>query len=420
MYYKMINSNLAFASGLTTILGGLSADELTVFNQGTAAYVQFQKNDILSDNPFINSSLWSNAYSVIYIANSIIEGLENNTGVHESVRNELIGESKFIRAFCNFYLVNLFGDIPLVNTINYRNTSLLSRSSKADVFKAIISDLQDAQNRLPEDFSAGMDQRIVPNKFAATAMLARVHLYNENWIDAETQSSSIIENTGLFSLVIDLKKVFLANSTESIWQLQQNNTGAIVSYNATPEGYQFIPSDSTFPPFVYLTSQLLDAFDSNDQRKISWTDTVIYGGEKYYYPFKYKVGIPTAQLNGPYTEYYSVLRLSEQYLIRAEARAHLNKIDEAKNDLNTIRNRAGLFNTDATDQVSLLSDITRERQLELFCEWGHRWMDLKRMRLADAALQPFKSGWTTNDQLYPIPISELIIDPNLTQNPAYN
>jgi hypothetical protein len=66
-----------------------------------------------------------------------------------------------------------------------------------------------------------------------------------------------------------------------------------------------------------------------------------------------------------------------------------------------------------------LASITHERQTELFCEWGHRWLDLKRTGQAGAVLAPIKSQWTPDAQLYPIPQQELTVDPNLTQNPGY-
>ena len=115
-----------------------------------------------------------------------------------------------------------------------------------------------------------------------------------------------------------------------------------------------------------------------------------------------------------------VLRLAEQYLIRAEARAQQNNISGAQSDVNVIRNRAGLANTTATTQGTLLSAIEHERQIELFAEWGHRWMDLKRTNRADAILGPLKSSnWQSSDVLFPIPLTQIQNDPNFTQNSGY-
>jgi hypothetical protein len=209
--------------------------------------------------------------------------------------------------------------------------------------------------------------------------------------------------------------VFLANSTEAILQLQLANRPPY----STQEGQYFIPPDSVTSPYYALTSQLLGAFEPGDGRRTAWVDsTNLSGTSAYlYYPFKYKVRKDTT---GNITEYYMLLRLAEQYLIRAEARANQNKLPDAISDLNVIRARAGLPNlSSALSQSQVLSAVARERRIELFAEWGHRWLDLKRTGQADAVLAPIKSQWQPTAKLYPIPQSELIADPNLRQNPGY-
>ena len=124
--------------------------------------------------------------------------------------------------------------------------------------------------------------------------------------------------------------------------------------------------------------------------------------------------------NATPSEYYMVLRLTEQYLIHAEASAEQNKLADAIADINLIRRRAGLPDLpDSLDQAQTLSAIMQERRIELFAEWGHRWLDLKRTGQADAVLGPIKTTWQTNAQLYPIPLSELQSDSKLTQNAGY-
>ncbi|MDO5969574.1 RagB/SusD family nutrient uptake outer membrane protein, partial [Flavivirga aquimarina] len=119
-------------------------------------------------------------------------------------------------------------------------------------------------------------------------------------------------------------------------------------------------------------------------------------------------------------EYPVVFRLAEQYLIRAEARAELGKISEAQSDLNVIRNRAGLGNTTASTKEALRDAILDERQVELFTERGHRWFDLKRRGEAADVLAPLKPSWQDTDVLFPIPESELLLNPNLLpQNDGY-
>jgi len=419
LYSKMINtSSIIFGNGAITIYTGLSADEFALFNQTSSDQVQFQKNNLISSNLIANGSIWAPGYLNVYQANAVIEGLEASTSVSDSVKKELIGEAKFVRAFCNFYLTNLFGSIPLVTTTNWNNTNLLSRSDTSQVYKQIISDLLDAQAALPGDYSVGGGYRVRPNKWAATALLARTYLYLKDWDDANTQASSIIGNTSLYSLVPSLAHVFDANSTEAIWQLMLNP--AILPYNATPEGNQLLPRNRTSQPFVYLTKQLLNAFENGDNRKATWTDSTKYLGVVYYYPNKYTIGPGTRVVNGSVSQYYMMMRLAEQYLIRAEAEAQKGDIPDAESDLNTIRVRAGLAPVTRIAQTDLLDSIAQERKVEFFSEWGHRWLDLKRTGMTSEVLSINKMDTVTNnDRLYPIPLSEIQKDPNLTQNNGY-
>jgi hypothetical protein len=118
-----------------------------------------------------------------------------------------------------------------------------------------------------------------------------------------------------------------------------------------------------------------------------------------------------------------VFRLSEQYLIRAEARVQQGKNSDGETDLNFIRERAGLNDTTAANQDDLLNLIYHERQIEMFCEWGNRWLDLKRTDRIDsvmAIVTPVKGGtWKSNWQFYPIPKSQINLNPLLIQNDGY-
>ncbi len=117
------------------------------------------------------------------------------------------------------------------------------------------------------------------------------------------ESSKIIANSDLFQLV-DLNSVFLANSKESIWQLQPVNTG-----RNTEDGPTFIIPQAGFGFFnsVYLSPRLLNSFETGDMRKVNWVNLTAIGVDTFYYPFKYK----SATLGAPITEYLMVLRLAE-------------------------------------------------------------------------------------------------------------
>lgn len=398
---------------------GLSADELTLYSGSTnVTYGAYYANALTNQNT-LGSDFWNNLYQTIFVTNSAIEGLTVSNSLTPGVKQQLLGEAKFMRAFCYFYLVNLYGDAPLALTTDHKINATLSRAPKNAIYQQIIIDLKDAQNQLSSNYLkanliGSTTERVRPTKWAATALLARVYLYTGDNLNAAAQATAVINNSSTYNLT-NLNIAFLKNNSEAIWQLQPVLSG----YN-TQEARLFIlpssgPSNPLFP--VYLNTDVVNSFEIGDQRKAIWTNNITVGVNNYFYSFKYKVS------TGEVTEYTMVLRLAEQYLIRAEARTKQNDFSGAQADLNVIRSRAGLPNTTANDNVSLLNAILHERQVELFTEWGHRWLDLKRTGNVDAVMgmvTPTKGGtWQTTDQLYPIPETELLKAPQLTQNPGY-
>ncbi|MDO6761904.1 RagB/SusD family nutrient uptake outer membrane protein, partial [Tamlana sp. 2_MG-2023] len=163
-----------------------------------------------------------------------------------------------------------------------------------------------------------------------------------------------------------------------------------------------------------ISNTLLNAFEVGDLRYDNWLGNITDGTTTWFFPFKYKV-----KLSPSLEEYSMVFRLAEQYLIRAEARAQLNDFSGALLDLNTIRNRAGLPDVNLSSQETMLTAIYKERQVELFSEWGHRWYDLKRSNRIDQVLSSVKPQWVSTAKLYPIPIDEVSRNGNITQNPGY-
>jgi len=413
---------------------------MTLYNGVTSqAYWGYYKNGLsqTASLPKSGAELWSPIYKFIFKTNSALDGLKGSTSLTPLVKQQLLGEAKFLRAFFYFYLVNLFGDVPLALTTDPKVTSLLARSSKEQIYQQIIDDLKGAQELLSDTYLDATlltptMERVRPTKWAATALLARTYLYNREWAKAEEQATIVINNEGLFGPIstVSLNNVFLKNSREAIWQIQPT----AVNFN-TQEARGFIitstgPNNADNP--VYLNSDLLNIFEKNDERSDSgtWVNSITVSGIKYFYPFKYKINSLDPSIT-PKTgtmnmkEYFMVLRLAEQYLIRSEAMAKQGKIVEAQTDLNTIRSRAGLGNTTAFDEASLLEAILHERQVELFTEWGHRWFDLKRSNKINevmTTITPLKaigSTWQTYQQLYPIPLSDIQGNPNLTQNLGY-
>lgn len=412
MYIQIMNNSRSLLNGGITLYGGLSSDELhnIDFPLPNASLDAFRLNQ-LSPGNLLCDNLYTNAYNIIYTANSLIAGLAGATGVSAGMRSELRGEAEFVRALVYFYLVNLYGDVPLVTTTDFNVSSKIGRTPAAGVYAQIVADLQDAQTVLPVAYisSSAPGDRTRPNQAAARALLARVWLYQGNWAAAEQAADSVIANP-LYLLEPSLDSVFLSTSREAIWQLQP-----VYDTIATAEGNLFLPRGGS-PPADTLTSWLQSSWEAGDLRRLHWTDSVPWRGAVYIYPYKYK----QANDNAPDAEYNMVLRLAEVYLIRAEARAQQDYIGEAAADLNTVRFRAGLPPTGAADQNGLLGAILQERRVELFAEWGHRWLDLKRTGQADAVLTSEKAEtWTGDAKLYPIPATELIYNPKLVQNPGY-
>jgi hypothetical protein len=389
----------------TSTIPGFSADELSYVGNTNNQYID---NGIPITDPNVES-IWSNSYNVIYIANSIIEGVAGSSGISTTFKSQATAEAEFIRAFCYFHLVSFFGDVPLILTTDVATNSLLPRTPTAQVYSQMVSDLKFAQSNLPADYSISSGARTRANKWVATALLARVYLYTSDWVDAEAQATAVIGNTALFSLPTNLTTVFTPTSTEAIWQFYNQLDGY------TQYAYYILPNPVSLVPTYILTPELVSAFEPGDARQTNWTSTLVYGGTTYTYPSKYK-----SLATGANAEYYTVLRLAEQYLIRAEARAEQNNVTGAQADISAIRNRAGLANTTASDQTSLLAAVAQERRVELNCELGHRWFDLKRTGTVNTVIGALKPAtWKSTAALYPISSSELVLDANLVQNPGY-
>lgn len=390
--------------GLSNGLGNYS-DELTYYGSPSAPLEDFYNHTVLPSNPMV-SSLWNSSYSQIYAVNALLEGLEKSTAIPTEERNILKGEGLFLRAFIHFYLLNLFGDIPYIETTDYKKNSTVSRMSEDEAYDKITTDLMLSKSILNDSY--GTAERIQPNKGTATAVLARVYLYRGAWQLAEEEASQVI-NTNTYQLEADLDKVFLKESPSTIWQLHPGISGL-----NTHDAHTFIFSSGP-PPITAISTNLLNAFETGDQRKQHWLGNVTDGTQTWYYPYKYKQIANT----GSSQEFAIILRLEEQYLIRAEARAHQNNWIGALADLNLIRNRAGLANTAANTPENVLLAIQQERRVELFTELGQRWFDLKRTEKADGVLNALKPGWKSTDKWLPIPQTELLLNKNLHQNPGY-
>lgn len=390
------------ASGALSIYTGLSADEL-IYSSSSGYEHQFYLNEVAVNNSINSSSFWTKTYKFIYATNAIMEGVQASEGISFTAKESIIAEARLVRGLCYFYLANLYGAIPLVMSTDYNINRRLERSSQGEAYAFAEEDLTYARDYLQSTVVLNTHA----TKFAAEALLAKVFLYQGKYDLALDASTKVIASR-YFSLEEELADVFLANSKEAIWKLSPVSTHA-----ETWEGYYFIPrSQSSLPNFI-ISPTLYGSFEAGDKRKIAWIATSRIQDNDYHYPFKYKERAPAAK------EEYSMMRLAELYLIRAEANAKLNYVQASVADLNVIRTRAGLTEYTFQNQEALLLAIEKERQVELFCEWGNRWFDLIRTGRAMTVLSTVKPGWKGSAEHYPIPQPELDSNPNLTQNEGY-
>lgn len=387
---------------LSTALGAMSADEAYSLN---ASFDAFRTNTLAANTPGASVSLWNGLYIRIARANYAIAGISAATNLSAALKNQLLGEAKFIRAWCYFYLVNFWGKSPLVLSTDALTTGLLPGASVEDVYKQIVQDLTEAKAVLKPAYPS--TERARANVYVVSAFLARVYFYQQNWPAAETEATNVIGSNG-YGIVMDLNNVFLNNSNETIWQSSLLGSSGIPQ---TIFGSEFLPSGTT--PTYVLYDTLANTFEEGDQRKVNWTQSISYLSKTYYYPYKYKVKTTSAG-----KEYPILIRLSEMYLIRAEARANQDKLLDAQADLKEVRQRAGLTTTAETKE-ELLAALEHERWVELFTEFSDRWFNLKRLNKATAVLSKIKPDWKPFQQLYPIPPAARKSNPNLDNNPEY-
>ncbi len=386
---------------------GLYADELDWYGSQTLVTQSFYNNGLLP-TALPLGNWWNHSYNQIYSANAVLEGVAASKTLAPEDKDRLSGEALFVRGLLHFYLLQLFGDVPYITTTDYTKNVNVARLSETEVYDKILADLNAADGLLSEEYLS--TDRTRPNNFAVKAMLARVQLYNGDWAEAANSASAVLNATGTYTLPADLSNFFVKESTGTIWQFSPRT-----ATRNTDEGSTFI-FNSAPPAAAALTNVLMGSFEPGDQRRAKWTRARSAGGTTWYHAYKYK----KTTTSTPQLEYSIVLRLSEMYLIRAEARARQGELIGAKEDIDVLRNKAGLLGTTAITQAEILDAVLQERRVEFFTEYGHRFMDLKRMGKLDTFLSSLKASWQATDRLLPLPQKEINLNPNIgPQNPGY-
>ncbi len=429
VYNAIYHQGFFAGAGSVGYLMGSYGDELR--NLSGQAYNLAVYQDGVSSSLGGVTGLWTEMYTQLYSINLAIENLPGAPVSAVPHKNQWLGEAYLLRGLTYFYLTNLYGTVPLVLSSNYAVNNALARSAQPAVYTQIIADLSQAQSLLSDDYycsvtGATTADRGRPNRMAAGAMLARAYLYTGDWRDAEAQADSVIGDATDYSLVSPLH-TFLIGSPEIIWGIEPDDNAPVPYVEQDVLAY-YVPT-GIYPAAeniaACLSDSLVEAFEPGDLRYSYWVgaDSVTANDSTpaavYYYAYKFKA---LGSYSAP-QEVIPMCRLGEQYLIRAEARAEQNNLTGAFADLNAIRARAGLRASTASSQPDVLNAIARERRVELFCEMGNRFFDLRRTGNLDAVINviaPLKGGsWASYKEWWPIPLTDIENDPHLTQTPGF-
>ena len=379
----------------------LTGQDGDVFWSGTFEQPEeaFQKN-FQAENSFV-AAIWTESYEAINRINNVLANLDV---VDDDIRDRVEGEAKFLRGAVYFELARVFGKswndgdpssnlaVPIVlePTEAITEESFVSRNTVEQVYQQVITDLTDAKNLLPASNS------FFANTYAASAILSRVYRQQGNWEGARDEANTVIEN-GPYTLVPAYVDAFANNSntSEDIFAIQVTSQDGANDMNLF-----YAPDSDGGRGDIDIMQVHLDKYEAGDERL-----------NQFYQDGN---GVTrTAKWQNFIDGNISVVRLAEMYLTRAEGNFILGEVvgDTPANDLNEVRNRAGL----GDNLTPTLADIRDERFLELAFE-GHFLHDLKRREAA----QPGSGlNWNADELVYPIPQRERDANQNLSQNPGY-
>lgn len=434
--YDMLQSTY-----INVMLGEIASDNTLAGGESASDVPGIQQIDDMIHTPENTNlrDLWGWMYAGVNRANFIMEFKDKTdfTG-----KNDVLGQTRFLRAYYYFELLKWFGDVPLVvdQRIQFGDQFDVDRTPKAQVYAQIEEDLQFAAESLP---SSQSDIGRV-TKGAAQALLGKVLLYQEKFSEAANVLETVI-NTGPYSLISDYSTMFEndnENNAESVFEVQYTDLegagfGCLqCSEGNVAVGFNGIRSyngplfESGFS-FNVPTQEVVDEFENGDARKevavldidawASLTGATFVTGYEHtgYYNRKYisrQGDLNTGDANLTNPNNYRSIRFADVLLMAAEA---LNRggIDDgrAQTYLNTVRLRAGLPEV-TTSGSALTTAIYHERRVELVGE-GHHFFDLVRTNRASSQIDGFVPG---KHELFPIPAIEIQLTGNRwAQNPGY-
>jgi len=397
--YSALGSSGYYGTSFQSI-GYLSGDNIQW--TGSQSQVQeFINHKVKADNATI-SSAWVAIYQTINRANNVLAKvpLVTDAALTDALRNQVLGEAAFIRGLAYFDLARVWGGVPILTkpTLQAGDNTGIARSTADQVYAQALTDLQTAESLLP----------LTTDRYRATrktvwALLARYYLYQKVYDKAEEYAEKLITDNTNYQLLKPYGSFFqndARGTRESVFEIFYNGT---TEQNAHRNQWQpqtnggtrqWAPNDA----FVALVNN--PAIGGNRSVLVAKDNQNRWYGNLYY-------------RSTPSDPSY-IIRIAELYLIRAEARAQQTKLDDAREDLNAIRDRAGLAPTDAVTQDEVLLAIENERRIEFALE-PHRWFDLVRTDRADDVL----SVTDPNRYVLPIPADQILADKALEQNLAY-
>ncbi len=335
-------------------------------NQNDYIQVYSRRTDIFNGTI---GPVYQNAYITIYRANQLIYKKDDVSDISDSEKTQLEAEARFLRALSHHAVLRLFAQpagytpdnshLGIVLRMKFSQEAGL-RSTVKECFDAIIEDLSFAETNLPED------NGVFATKWSAKALLARVYLDMNQYQLAAEKATEVI-NSNKFTLLNDVNKFTQGANSEQIFatvSYNQNNItdergGAFLNYRSDNNTNPTMRANAAF--YNYMIEDTLDLRGKNWFRQIGSGTTAVFGVAKFDRTFMW---IP-------------ILHLTEMKLTRAEALAALGTdVSTAQNDLNDIRNRAGLPSVSYTG-TELLASIRDERRKEL-CFEGDRTIQIKR------------------------------------------
>ena len=375
------------------------------------------------------NSYWKLQFKGITQCNLVLDNIVK-VNMPEGSKNQIIGEALFLRSYYYFLLTQVFGDVPLYLKVTPPDQLKIKKSSKADIYKQISSDCDKAANLLPLSHNGSNTGRAT--KGAALALAAKVSLYVNDY-NKVLEYTSKIKALNTYKLVKDYRENFMKlsqNNTESVWEIQHTNLELGVGnfINQWWASIKFLGYG-----FAEVTPLYVSVFEPNDPRlkftvamnndpyfgliyKNSFSSTT-YSPRKFLQPNSELTQKADGDIN------YPAIRYAEVLLWEAEALIELGRMQEALAPLETVRARAraqtavsgALPAITSTNQVTLRQAVRRERQTELGFEL-HRFFDLVRWGIAAESLPGFQKG---KHEVFPIPQTEIDLNPSLLQNPNY-